>query len=137
MNRATARLVVVLLATLASLALAGPASAHVGGGMAGSDFDGRVTSVTPHLPGVTVRVLQFGDDLELVNRSSSEVEVPGYDDEPYLRIGPDGKYQAIFSSTALTPRRRAVVPLLCSCQAGMEFPIFEPCSTAIAISAII
>ena len=36
-------------------------------GWPGSDFDGRVTAVTPTLPGVTVRVLQFGDDLELVN----------------------------------------------------------------------
>jgi hypothetical protein len=88
-----ARLLVVALATLASLALAGPASAHVGGGAAGSDFDGRVTALTPDLPGVTVRVLQFGDDLELVNSSDTEVEVPGYDDEPYLRIGPDGVWR--------------------------------------------
>jgi hypothetical protein len=84
---------VVALVALASLALAGPASAHVGGGVAGSDFDGRVTSLSPHLPGVTVRVLQFGDDVELVNRSGTEVEVPGYDDEPYLRIGPDGVWR--------------------------------------------
>ena len=67
MSRVVPRLLVVVLATLASLALAGPASAHVGGGVAGSDFGGRVTAVTPALPGVTVRALQFGDDLELVN----------------------------------------------------------------------
>jgi hypothetical protein len=84
---------VVGLATLASLALAGPASAHVGGGVAGSDFDGRVTALTPDLPGVTVRVLQFGDDLELINSSGTEVEVPGYDAEPYLRIGPNGVWR--------------------------------------------
>ena len=93
MRRTAARLLVVALVALASLALAGPASAHVGGGVAGSDFDGRVTSLSPHLPGVTVRVLQFGDDVELVNRSGTEVEVPGYDDEPYLRIGPDGVWR--------------------------------------------
>ncbi|MFL6095814.1 MAG: hypothetical protein ACJ71Y_10240, partial [Blastococcus sp.] len=93
MRRVGARLLVVGLAVLASLALAGPASAHVGGGAAGSDFDGRVTALTPALPGVTVRVLQFGDDLELVNRSATEVEVPGYDAEPYLRIGPDGVWR--------------------------------------------
>jgi len=92
-RRVGARLMVVVLAVLASLSLAGPASAHVGGGTAGSDFNGRVTSVTPRLPGVTVRVLQFGDDLELVNRSRTEVQVPGYDDEPYLRIGPDGVWR--------------------------------------------
>ena len=93
MSRGAARLVVVLLGVLATLAVAGPASAHVGGGAAGSDFDGRVTAVRPELPGVTVRVLQFGDDLELVHRSGTEVVVPGYQDEPYLRIGPDGVWR--------------------------------------------
>ena len=52
-----------------------------------------MTALTPALPGVTVRVLQFGDDLELVNRSGTEVVVPGYEDEPYLRIGPDGVWR--------------------------------------------
>jgi hypothetical protein len=92
-TRRAARLLVVLVGVLAVLSLAGPASAHVGGGAAGSDFDGRVTAVTPTLPGVSVRVLQFGDELELVNRSSTEVAVPGYEDEPYLRIGPDGVWR--------------------------------------------
>jgi len=73
--------------------VAGPATAHVGGGAAGSDFDGRVLAVTPAMPGVGVRVLQFGDEFELVNRSNTEVLVPGYSDEPYLRIGPDGVWR--------------------------------------------
>jgi hypothetical protein len=92
-SRAAARAVVVLLAVLASLAVCGPASAHVGGGAAGSDFDGRVLSVSPDVPGISVRVLQFGDELELVNRTDREVVVPGYSDEPYLRIGPDGVWR--------------------------------------------
>ncbi len=93
MSRAVARSVVVLLAVLAGLAVCGPASAHVGGGAAGSDFDGRVLSVRPEMPGVSVRVLQFGDELELVNGTDREVVVPGYSDEPYLRIGPDGVWR--------------------------------------------
>jgi hypothetical protein len=92
-SRSAARLLVVVLGVLAVLAVAGPASAHVGGGAAGSDFDGRVLSVRPELPGVTVRVLQFGDELELVNGTATEMLVPGYDDEPYLRIGPDGVWR--------------------------------------------
>jgi hypothetical protein len=92
-SRSAARLLVVVLGVLAVLAVAGPASAHVGGGAAGSDFDGRVLSVRPALPGVTVRVLQFGDELELVNTTTTEMQVPGYDDEPYLRIGPDGVWR--------------------------------------------
>ena len=87
------RLLVVLLGALAALVVAGPAQAHVGGGKAGSDFDGRVLAVTPAMPGVSVRVLQFGDDVELVNASPTEVMVPGYSDEPYLRIGPDGVWR--------------------------------------------
>jgi hypothetical protein len=91
--RSAARLLVVLLGVLAGLAMAGPAAAHVGGGAAGSNFDGRVLAVTPEVPGLTVRVLQFGYELELVNATPAEVVVLGYDDEPYLRIGPDGVWR--------------------------------------------
>ncbi|MCF6743500.1 hypothetical protein E9529_04275 [Blastococcus sp. KM273128] len=87
------RLLAVLAAVVALLALAGPASAHVGGGAAGSDFDARVLQVSPQLPGVGVRSLQFGDELELVNSTDVEVHVPGYSGEPYLRIGPDGVWR--------------------------------------------
>jgi hypothetical protein len=92
-SRVVARLLVVLAGMLAVLAVAGPASAHVGGGAAGSDFDGRVLSVDPEVPGLSVRILQFGDELELVNETATEVLVPGYSDEPYLRIGPDGVWR--------------------------------------------
>ncbi|MPQ98405.1 hypothetical protein GB931_10850 [Modestobacter sp. I12A-02628] len=91
-GRPAVRLGVLLLAVLAVLALAGPASAHVGGGAAGSDYDGRVTSVSPEVPGLRVRALQFGDQLEVVT-SGRDVEVPGYSGEPYLRIGPDGVWR--------------------------------------------
>ena len=92
-RRGGARLVTVLVALLGCLSLAGPASAHVGGGAAGSDYDGRVTAVSPAVPGLAVRVLQFGDELELVNDTGREVSVPGYSGEPYLRIGPDGVWR--------------------------------------------
>ena len=97
MSRAAARAVVVLLGAIAVLAVGGPASAHVGGGAAGSDFDGRVLSVSPEIPGLSVRILQFGDELELINGTDREVVVPGYSDEPYLRIGPDGVWRNVHS----------------------------------------
>ena len=93
MRALAARLLVVVLGVLASLALAGPAQAHVGGGAAGSDFDARIVSVSPAVPALTVRVLQFGDEFEIVNEGDAEVLVPGYSDEPYLRIGPDGVWR--------------------------------------------
>ena len=58
-TRSAGRLLTVVLAVVAVLALAGPAAAHLGGERAGSDFDGRVTSVTPQPAGVTVRVLRW------------------------------------------------------------------------------
>jgi hypothetical protein len=93
MGRRRGRLLVVVLGVLAVLVPAGPAAAHVGGEAAGSDFDGRVTAVEPAVPGVSVRVLEFGDALEVVNTTAAEVTVPGYSDEPYLRIGPDGVWR--------------------------------------------
>jgi hypothetical protein len=93
LSRLGRRLLVVLFGMLATLAVAGPAAAHVGGEVAGSDFDGRVLAVTPAVPGLSVRVLQFGDSLELINDSASEVVVPGYQGEPYLRIGADGVWR--------------------------------------------
>src|SRR5687768_1153583 len=84
---------VVLLGLLGLLAASSPSSAHVGGGEAGSDSDARILSVTPEVPGVTVRSLQFGDEFELVNATSTAIVVPGYSDEPYLRIGPDGVWR--------------------------------------------
>jgi hypothetical protein len=96
-SRALGRVLVVLLGLLATLAVAGPAGAHVGGGVAGSDFDGRLRSVSPELPGVTVRLLDFGDRLEVVNPTDTELAVPGYSGEPYLRIGPDGVWRNALS----------------------------------------
>ncbi|RBY74604.1 hypothetical protein DQ238_21625 [Geodermatophilus sp. TF02-6] len=93
MRGGAARVLVVVLGALAALWVAGPASAHVGGGRAGSDFAARVLAVDPPMPGVSVRVLSFGDEFEVVNPTATDVEVPGYSDEPYLRIGPDGVWR--------------------------------------------
>ncbi len=107
-----ARVTAVLVAVVAVLALAGPASAHVGNGRAGSDFDGRVVSVTPAVPGVTVRVLSFGDELEVVNPTGTELAVPGYSGEPYLRIGPDGVWRNRLSpATTINLDRYGRTPL--------------------------
>ena len=129
MNRAAARLVVVLLAALAALAVGSPASAHVGGEAAGSDFDGRVLSVRPDIPGISVRILQFGDELELVNDTTTEVLVPGYSDEPYLRIGPDGVWRNARSpATYINLDRYGRTSLPADAEASAE-PAWEQVST--------
>lgn len=81
----------VLAAVLvALLATASPASAHVGGGPSPSNWRSPVASVHPAMSGVTVRTVDNGDSVEVVNHSSVVVMVLGYDGEPYLRFRPDG-----------------------------------------------
>ena len=129
MRHAAARVAVVLLGLLAMLAVASPASAHVGGGAAGSDYDARIVSVTPEVPGVTVRILQFGDEFELVNETSTEIVVPGYSDEPYLRIGPDGVWRNANSpATYLNLDRYGKAQLPANADADAE-PDWEQVST--------
>ncbi|SFF54263.1 hypothetical protein [Blastococcus tunisiensis] len=129
MTRPAARLLVVLAGLLACLTAAGPAAAHVGGDAAGSDFDARVLAVTPDVPGISVRVLQFGDQLELVNETGTEVLVPGYDDDPYLRIGPDGVWRNANSpATYINLDRYAQVDLPDNARRGAT-PDWEQVST--------
>jgi hypothetical protein len=65
---------------------AGPASAH--GGSAGDDayYQAAVTSVSPAVPGVTVRVDQHAQWVEVASTRPDPVVVQGYLGEPYLRI---------------------------------------------------
>jgi hypothetical protein len=85
---------VVALAGLLVLSLAGPAQAHViGVGGRASNYRTDVLDITPPVPGLTVRVLEAGNQLALTDRSGQEVVVLGYRSEPYLRVGPTGVYE--------------------------------------------
>ncbi|MEV4754589.1 hypothetical protein AB0J86_05685 [Micromonospora sp. NPDC049559] len=93
-----ARVAGLLAAGLAgALALAGPAWAHGADAPDGTDYRTVVTSVTPALPGLTVRVVESGARLELTNHTGRAIEVLGYRNEPYLQVGPDGVYQNLNS----------------------------------------
>ncbi|MGC5022868.1 hypothetical protein [Micromonospora sp. DT47] len=84
----------VLTAVLAALlALATPAYAHGADAPDGTDYRAEVTGVTPARPGLTVRVVEAGARLEVVNRTGRDVEVIGYSGEPYLRVGPGGTFE--------------------------------------------
>jgi hypothetical protein len=87
-----------MLATVATAFLllvvgAGPASAHSVGGQGATDFETRITSVTPAEPGLSVTVVEAGSRLELTNTTGRTVTVLGYQSEPYLRVGPDGVFE--------------------------------------------
>jgi len=86
-----------LLAGLAglvgALVVASPASAHNADVPPASDYRCEVTGISAPLPGLTVRTVSAGTQLELVNHTGRTIEVLGYSGEPYLRVQPDGVYQ--------------------------------------------
>lgn len=76
------------LAATAVVASAGPASAHAGQVVA-TDYQAGVVRTA----GLDVRVVEAGGRVELTNRSGPELVVLGYENEPYLRVGPRGVYE--------------------------------------------
>jgi hypothetical protein len=83
----------VLTGVVAALAAATPAHAHSAPATGATDYRVTVTGLTAQFPGLTVRTVEAGARLELINQSAHPVEVLGYAGEPYLRVGPDGVYQ--------------------------------------------
>ena len=81
------------LAIAVVLTAASPASAHGLGGLQPTNFRSRVTHITPAVPRLSVRSVDLGTRLELTNRTGRDVVVLGYDDEPYLRVGPRGVFE--------------------------------------------
>jgi hypothetical protein len=101
----------------AALLLAGaaPAAAHaVGTGATPSNYRTIILSVAPPVPGLLVRVLEAGNKLQLINHSGQQVVVLGYDNEPYLRVGPFGVDEnerapsTYLNRSALPPARQRV-----------------------------
>ncbi|CAN5219820.1 hypothetical protein BH23ACT9_BH23ACT9_11250 [soil metagenome] len=92
MTRSLHRIVVVSLLGLMLTALtATPALAH-GRGSDASNFLSLITD-DPAVDGVTFEVINSDEYLQVVNDTDDEVLIPGYQNEPYLRIGPEGTFQ--------------------------------------------
>ncbi|HEX6312993.1 MAG TPA: hypothetical protein VF152_15370, partial [Acidimicrobiia bacterium] len=88
----------IVLAGIAGSAT--PAAAHGDSGAGPTNYQTRVDSVSPPAAGIEVRAVDVGESLELVNTTDTDVVVLGYDDEPYLRVGPDGVYENRLSPAA-------------------------------------
>jgi hypothetical protein len=96
---------VLVVATVVMTSL--PASAHNASGPRPTNYLSRIGSVTPAIPGVTIRLVELGNKLELTNRTGGDVTVLGYNGEPYLRVGPRGLYENLRSSATYINRTRA------------------------------
>jgi hypothetical protein len=73
-----------------AVASAGPAAAHPAREFAPSNYQTRITSVSPAVAGLTMGVVDRGDQLLLTNATGRDIVVLGYEGEPYLRVGPRG-----------------------------------------------
>jgi hypothetical protein len=72
----------LVAAALAALVLCPAAAAHGGGGALG--FRSKVTRITPAAAGLSVKVVDYDDRLELHNETGKPLVVLGYQGEPYL-----------------------------------------------------
>lgn len=88
------------------LASTAPASAHEVGGVGANNYQTTLDGLSPETPGISVRVVEAGSRIELVNTSDEDVIVLGYQDDPYLRIGPDGVFENQRSSATYLNRDR-------------------------------
>jgi len=75
------------------IGFASPASAHTVTGVAPTDYRSEIVGVNPRLPGVSVRLLDLGNRVEMTNAGTVDVVVLGYYGEPYLRVGPAGAFE--------------------------------------------
>jgi hypothetical protein len=93
MSASRRAVIVVAVAALLLAIGAAPAAAHAVGGAQASNYQTRIVSVEPVLPGLQVEVADAGARLRVRNRTGREVMVLGYAGEPYLRVGPAGVFE--------------------------------------------
>jgi hypothetical protein len=94
------------------VATAPPAAAHSVAGVSGTNYRTRLLSMTPPVPGLELRVIEIGSRLELTNGTAHDATVLGYQDEPYLRVGPDGVFENARSpATYINASRKGTTPV--------------------------
>ena len=86
------------------------------------NYSSKLTSVAPGVKGLTVRVVDGDDALELRNASGLNVMVPGYENEPYLRFLVNGRVEVNVNSPAkyLNEERYAGVTVPKEASAGAK-----------------
>ncbi|MDQ1373828.1 MAG: hypothetical protein QOJ09_1166, partial [Actinomycetota bacterium] len=97
----------VLVAEVALIGGAPPASAHTLSGVTATNYRSEVLAITPADPNLTFRLLDLGRRVELGNRGATDVVVLGYESEPYLRVGRRGVFENRRSPTLYKNRTTA------------------------------
>lgn len=94
-RRILGRLAVLVIAAIACLPAA-LAEGHQGN----SNFRSVITAITPPglAEGLKAEVVNFDDHVVLENRSGKDVEILGYNNEPYARIMADGTVEVNLNS---------------------------------------
>jgi hypothetical protein len=64
------------------------------------NYSSRLTSIAPQVKGLTVRVVDGDDAIELRNATGLNVLVSGYENEPYLRFLVNGRVEVNVNSPA-------------------------------------
>ena len=64
------------------------------------NYSSRLTSVAPNVKGLSVRVVDGDDAIELRNATGKNILVPGYENEPYLRFLVNGRVEVNVNSPA-------------------------------------
>jgi hypothetical protein len=85
---------------------ASAAAAHSASGPRPTNYRSTLEGVRPEIPGVTVRIVDLGEKVELTNDRTTDVTVLGYYREPYLRVGPRGVYENVRSPATYLNRNR-------------------------------
>jgi hypothetical protein len=95
------------LAVGALAAIATPASAHTISGPRPSNYRTRILSLTPNVPGISMKVDDLGAELEVSNHTATDLIVLGPETEPFLRVGPTGVYENLLSPATYRSRTRS------------------------------
>ena len=129
---AAGRLVLVLTgAVTLGLIQAAPAAAHTISGPRPTNYRTRVLGIVPQVSGLSIRVVDLGNHLELVNRTSTDVVVLGYGGEPYLRVGPRGVFENLNSAATYLDRTRygtTAVPAFATTENATAHPAWRKIS---------
>ncbi len=88
------------MVAVALLALAIAATTAPAGEPSTQNYRTTLSSITPPVRGLTVTTEGGDKYLVLRNQTGKIVQVPGYDNEPYLRFLPNGEVQANVNSPA-------------------------------------